>query len=70
MYFNIGAECIELSALEELDAELSAVRVFVAFDGGAGFVAHAIPKGWCLFHLRFGLEGFDVLGGSGRRVRN
>jgi hypothetical protein len=42
--------CIELFAFEEVYAKLPAVWVFVAFDGRAGFVAHAIPKGWWSLH--------------------
>ena len=59
-----------LSGCQKLDAELSAVRKFVAFNSRAGFVAHAIPKGWWSLHFSFGLEGLDVLVGTCRRVRS
>ena len=70
LYFVKSAKCIEVLSRQELDAELSAVRKFVAFNSRAGFVAHAIPKGWWYLHFSFGLEGFDVLEGTGRRVRS
>ena len=70
LYFVERTLRVEVVSCKELDAELSAAWKFVAFDGGAGFVAHAIPKGWWSLHFRFGLEGFDVLVGTGRRVRS
>ena len=69
-YFVEGTLRVEVVGCKELDAELSDVRKFAAFDGCAGFVAHAIPKGWWSLHFSFGLGGFDVLAGNGRRVRS
>ena len=70
MYFVERALGVEVVGCQERDAELSAVWKFVAFNGCAGFGAHAIPKGWWSLHFSFGLEGLDVLEGTGRRVRN
>ena len=70
LYFVEGTLRVEVLSRQELDAELSAAWVFVAFNGGAGFIAHAIPKGWWSLHFSFGLEGLDVLEGTGRRVRS
>ena len=67
---TICALGVEVVGCQEVDAELSAVWVFVAFNSCAGFVAHAIPKGWWSLHFSFGLGGFDVLGGICRRVRS
>jgi len=61
LYLVESALGVEVVGCQEFDAELSAAWVFVAFDGCAGFVAHAIPKGWWSLHFSFGLEGFDVL---------
>jgi len=55
LYFVERALGVEVVGRKELYAELSAVRKFVAFDGCAGFIAHAIPKGWWSLHFRFGL---------------
>ena len=70
LYFVERALGVEVVGCQELDAELPAVRKFVAFNSRAGFVAHAIPKGWWSLHFSFGLGGFDVLEGICRTVRS
>jgi hypothetical protein len=43
LYFVEGALGVEVVGCKEVYAKLPAVWVFVAFDGRAGFIAHAIP---------------------------